>query len=83
MMLLAPVRTEKAIAKIEYENALTFVVALDATKAQLKGEVEKLFGVKVASVRTFITPDGEKHAVVRLEKAFKADDVAAKLKIVA
>jgi hypothetical protein len=37
----------------------------------------------VAGVRTFLTPGGKKHAIVRLEKAFKADDVAVKLKMIA
>jgi large subunit ribosomal protein L23 len=83
MILIAPVKTEKAIGEIEYKNTLTFVVDLKATKKDVKGEVEKLFAVKVASVRTCITPDGEKHAFVRLDKSSKADEVAAKLKMLA
>lgn len=83
MMLVAPVKTEKAIGKIEYENTLTFEVDLAATKKGIQGECEKLFKVKVASVRTAITPDGKKHAYVRLAKEFKADDVATKLKMIA
>jgi ribosomal protein L23 len=83
MILLAPVKTEKAIGKIEYENTLTFVVAPGATKKDIQGEVEKLFSVKVASVRTFITAKGKKHAFVRLDKSSKADDVAIKLKMIA
>lgn len=83
MILIEPVKTEKAISKIEYENTLTFSVALNSTRKQVKDEVEKLFKVKVASVRTFVTPKGEKHAFVRLGKDFKADDVATKLKMIA
>lgn len=83
MILLAPVKTEKAISKIEYENTLTFQVAPTATKKEISVEVEKLFGVKVASVRTFITATGKKHAFVRLDKSSKADDVATKLKMIA
>ncbi len=83
MMILSPIKTEKAIGKIEYENALTFRVALEADKAGIKKEVEALFNVKVKSVRTEITSDGHKHAVVKLMKEFKADDVAAKLKMIA
>jgi large subunit ribosomal protein L23 len=83
MILIAPVKTEKAISKIEYENTLTFVVAMEATKKDIKGEVEKLFGVKVAGVRTFVTSGGSKHAFVRLDKSSKADDVATKLKMIA
>lgn len=83
MILIAPIKTEKAIAKIEYENTLTFQVDNSATKKSVKDEMEKLFNVKVSSVRTFIAPTGKKHALVRLSKEFKADDVATKLKMIA
>ncbi|MFH1521220.1 MAG: 50S ribosomal protein L23 [Candidatus Micrarchaeota archaeon] len=83
MILLAPVKTEKAIGQIEYGNTLTFEVTISATKNDIKGEVEKLFSVKVASVRTFITSTGKKHAFVKLAKEFKADDIATKLKMIA
>ncbi|MFN7990529.1 MAG: 50S ribosomal protein L23 [Candidatus Micrarchaeia archaeon] len=83
MILVGPIKTEKAISKIEYENTLTFEVVLGATKDDVWNEVEKLFGVKVASVRTFITSKGKKHALVRLDKSSKADDVATKLKMIA
>jgi len=83
MILIAPIKTEKSIAKIEIENSLRFIVENNATKKQIKDEVEKTFNVKVVSVNTVITPKGGKHAVVRLAKEFKADDVAAKLKMIA
>jgi large subunit ribosomal protein L23 len=77
-----PVTNEKAIGLIELKNTLMFVVASQATKPEIKKEVEQLFGVKVASVNTLITPTGVKRAFVKLKDGFKADDVAAKLKIV-
>jgi large subunit ribosomal protein L23 len=83
MILIAPIKTEKAIGKIEYENALTFHVGLKATKNEIKAEVEKLFAVKVHSVNTFVTAKGQKHALVRLDKDSKADDIAVKLKMIA
>lgn len=83
MILIAPIKTEKVIGKIEPENSLRFEVAVNATKKQIADEVEKLFKVKVHSVNTLVTPEGRKHAVVRLTKEFKADDVATKLKMVA
>ncbi len=83
MILIAPIKTEKAIGKIEYENTLTFEVDLKATKKEIQAEAEKLFSVKVAGVRTSVTPDGKKHALIRLAEGFKADDVAAKLKMLA
>lgn len=82
MILVAPIKTEKAIGKIPSENALTFQVTLDATREDVKKDVENLFNVKVASVRTHITFKGRKHAIVKLTKEFKADDVAIKLKMI-
>jgi len=81
-VLLYPVTNEKAIGLIELKNTLLFVVAPAATKPEIKKEVETLFEVKVASVNTLITPTGLKRAFVKLKDGFKADDVAAKLKIV-
>ncbi len=83
MILIAPIKTEKVIGKIEPENSLRFEVAVNATKKQITDEVEKLFKVKVHSVKTLVTPKGRKHAIVRLTKEFKADDIATKLKMVA
>jgi len=81
-VLQYPVTNEKAIGLIELKNTLTFVVNTQATKPEIKKEVEQLFEVKVASVNTLITPQGLKRAFVKLKDGFKADDVAAKLKIV-
>ena len=80
--ILYPVTNEKAIGLIEFQNTLTFVVQSKSTKPEIKKDVEELFEVKVASVNTLITPTGKKRAYVRLKEGFKADDVAAKLKIV-
>jgi len=82
MILEAPIKTEKAIGRIEFENTITFRVSAKATKPQVKSEVEKTFGVKVLSVRTFITPAGEKMAIVRLAEGSKAEDISSKLKMV-
>ncbi|MBI5051513.1 50S ribosomal protein L23 [Candidatus Micrarchaeota archaeon] len=81
MILLSPLKTEKFIQQIEFNNSIAFIVDQKATKKSVKDEVEKIFGVKVDSVRTYITPKGLKHAIVRLAKESKAEDVAAKLKL--
>ena len=47
-----PVVTEKAVAKKEGERTLCFEVAADANKVQIRAAVEKIFKVKVESVRT-------------------------------
>ncbi|MEM4555019.1 MAG: 50S ribosomal protein L23 [Candidatus Anstonellaceae archaeon] len=80
--ILYPITNEKAVSLIEFQNTLTFVVEKNATKQQIKKDVEEMFEVKVASVRTLITPLGKKRAYVKLTKDYKADDIAAKLKIV-
>ena len=80
--ILYPVTNEKAVGLIELQNTITFVVEKMATKQQVKKDVEELFEVKVASVNTLITPTGQKRAFVKLKEGYKADDIAAKLKIV-
>jgi large subunit ribosomal protein L23 len=47
----APVITEKATAASEH-NQVTFRVALDATKREIKTAIEGLFDVKVDAVNT-------------------------------
>ena len=81
MILIAPIKTEKAIGKVEFDNTITFEVDLNATKEIVKKEVEKLFAVKVGSVRTYIAPTGKKRALVKLAKGFKAEDITTKLKM--
>lgn len=50
-ILLGPVVTEKSTMGSEF-NQVTFRVALDATKPEIKEAVEKLFSVKVTNVNT-------------------------------
>ena len=50
-ILRRPVITEKATLVGEY-NQVTFEVALDASKPEIKSAVEKLFDVKVMAVNT-------------------------------
>ena len=49
-----PVITEKATLGSEH-GQVTFVVAPEATKPQIKKAVEALFGVKVTKVNTLVT----------------------------
>jgi large subunit ribosomal protein L23 len=71
--------TEKAVKLIETENKLTFIVARDASRADVKRAVETLFEVKVSDVKTQITADGRKRAYVKLAPEFMADEIATKL----
>lgn len=47
-----PLVTEKGVSKKEGERTLTFEVARDANKTQVRQAVEKLFNVRVEEVRT-------------------------------
>jgi large subunit ribosomal protein L23 len=81
-VILFPLTTEKAVRLVESQNTITFVVAPDANKHDIKRAVEVLYGVKVKDVRTVKTPDGKKKAYVRLMEEFSADELAAKLGVI-
>ena len=51
--IVAPVITEKATLASE-SNQFVFKVARDATKAEIKAAIEKLFDVKVTAVNTLL-----------------------------
>jgi len=50
-IIISPVVSEKSYGLID-EGKYTFVVATDANKTEIKLAIEKIFGVKVASVNT-------------------------------
>jgi len=70
--------TEKIVRQIEIDNVIVFVVDRSITKKQIKDEVESLFSVKVAKVRTHILKN-KKQAYVKLKPEFQASDLATKL----
>jgi large subunit ribosomal protein L23 len=82
MVIMHPIMTEKAIALIEKENKMVFIVEKNATKKEIADDVEKSYNVKVDKVNVLITPQGRKKAYVKLQKGYSADDLAAKLKII-
>lgn len=51
-VLLRPLMTEKSMQQKEALNAVTFRVAVDANKVEIRQAVERVFNVKVAGVRT-------------------------------
>ena len=73
--------TEDAVALIEAENKLTFVVDPRANKARVKEAVESLYQVKVSKVNVLISPKGVKKAFVTLLPEYKASDIAIRLGI--
>jgi len=78
-IILRPVHSEKALALIDKQNTLTFIVDRTASKHDIKRAVETIFGVKVAEVRTLITSRGEKKAYVKLAPEYKASNIATQL----
>ena len=51
-VLLRPLMTEKSMRQKDEFNTVTFQVATDANKVEIRQAVEKVFNVKVSSVRT-------------------------------
>ncbi|KUH34623.1 50S ribosomal protein L23 [Thermococcus celericrescens] len=78
-VIVKPVVTEKAVAMIENENKLTFIVDKRATKQDIKRAVEAMFDVKVEKVNTLVTMRGEKKAYVKLKPEYSASEVAARI----
>ncbi len=81
MTLKYPLVTEKAMMLAERENAVQFLVSRDATKPEIRREVEKAFEQEVRSVRTMITMKGEKKAIVRFVKEKAAEEILSRLGI--
>ena len=76
------ISSEKAVGKMELQNTLEFVVDKSATKQDVKKEVEETYGVVVDKINVFNNMKGEKRAFVKINEKFRADDIAAKLKMV-
>ena len=51
-VLVKPLMTEKSMQQKDDLNAITFKVSVDANKVEIRQAVEKVFNVKVATVRT-------------------------------
>jgi large subunit ribosomal protein L23 len=82
MVIKYPLLSEKSVSLIEKENKLIFVVEKNATKAEIKKSVEKLYDVKVADVQTSINMKGEKRAFVKFIGENAASNLATKLNII-
>jgi len=59
-IILRPVITEKSTVLKERNHEVCFAVARSANKTEIKKAVERLFKVKVDSVRTQIRPGKER-----------------------
>ncbi len=77
--IVHPLITEKAVATMERDNILTFIVTLDSTKQDVLNAVEELYEVEVEKVTTTILSTGKKKAYVKLKEEYPADEVATKI----
>ncbi|AEX99945.1 MULTISPECIES: 50S ribosomal protein L23 [Oceanimonas] len=65
-VLKAPHISEKSTMVAEKTNTIVFKVAKDATKAEVKAAVEKLFEVEVKDVRTLLVKGKTKRTGMRV-----------------
>ena len=65
-VLAAPHVSEKSTLATESNNTLVFKVAVDATKAEIKAAVEKLFEVEVKKVNTLNVKGKTKRTGMRM-----------------
>lgn len=79
MILKHPIITERALKLINEENKLTFIVWQQASKKEIKDEMEARFKVKVVKVNTTVLPDAKKKAYIKLAKENPAMDIITQL----
>ena len=71
--------TEKAVDKMDFQNKLLFICHTDASKPEIRDEVESQFDVNVVDVNTMVTPKGEKKATVQLSDDHDAQEIASRI----
>jgi len=81
MVLKHPFVTEKATMMLENESKLQFLVRNEATKDDIKRELEKTFEKEVTAVRTLMTMKGTKKAIVSFADAKAAEEILSRLGI--
>jgi len=79
MIIKSPYVTEKVTGMIDSNNTLEFLVNMKSTKPEIKKALEELYDIEVQSLRTMITSQGEKKAVVKLAKEGSANELATRL----
>jgi large subunit ribosomal protein L23 len=81
MVLRHPYVTEKAMMTLEKENKLQFLVEKNATKKQIKREIEKTFEQDVRGISTVMTMHGEKKAIISFANEKAAEEILSRLGI--
>lgn len=77
--MVRPLVSEKAVDMVEKENKITFVVKKDVSKAEIKKIFEGEFKVKVDKINVINDMKGQKKAIIKINKNYKASDIAMKL----
>ncbi|MDD9953985.1 MAG: 50S ribosomal protein L23 [Candidatus Woesearchaeota archaeon] len=72
-----PLATEKSVRFIDEQNKIVFVVKREASKPQIKEDIEAMLKTKVKSINTLMAPDGNKRAYI--EFTTPAIDIATNL----
>jgi large subunit ribosomal protein L23 len=81
MTLKYPFVTEKAMVLLENQSKLQFLVTREASKDDIKRDIEKAFGQNVKSVRTLMNTHGQKKAIVSFENDKAAEEILSRLGI--
>jgi len=71
--------TEKAMNEMDFDNKLQFIVSLDATKPEIRDEIEDRYDVTIEKTNTQVTMNGKKKATVSLSDDDDAQDVASRI----
>ena len=79
MIIKSPYVTEKVTSMIDSNDTLEFLVNINATKPEIKKALEDLYDIDVLAVRTMITSQGQKKAVVKLAGEGSANELATRL----
>lgn len=81
MVLRYPYVTEKAMMMLDKQNKLQFIVDNNATKKEIKREIERAFEQEVTDVSTMMTMDGKKKAVISFANEKAAEEILSRLGI--
>ena len=74
-----PLVTEQAMNEMDFKNKLLFLVDVDATKPEIRDEVETRYDVVVDDVNTQVTSKGKKKATVTLSDDDDATEIASRI----
>ena len=74
-----PLVTEQAMNEMDFKNKLLFLVDIDATKPEIREEIQDRYDVVVNDVNTQITSKGNKKATVTLSESDDATEIASRI----